>query len=99
MHKTEWMGGSVPTRNTTNQDILTIAQEISDYLAEHPKAADSLEGVASWWLARQRYESAEDVVQKALEHLVTKGVVEKISNKGGKTVFSYANKKIKPKCY
>lgn len=94
MLKTNWFGGSVPKINTNN-DIHIIAEEISDYLADHPKAADSLEGVASWWLTRQRYERAEDIVQRALEQLVTQGVVKKVSHQGGKTVYSYAveNKK------
>lgn len=89
---TDLQSGSVPKRNNSEQNILTIAQEISDYLAEHPKAADSLEGVASWWLTRQRYERAEDIVHKALEHLVAQGVVKKVNNKGNKTVYSYAVK-------
>lgn len=50
-----------------------LAAEIASYLRNHPDAADTVEGVAQWWLARQRYESALPRVEQALEHLVATG--------------------------
>jgi hypothetical protein len=59
-------------------DITLIANEIRRYLQSHPQAADSIEGVARWWLMRQRLEESRDRVERALESLVAEGVVEKV---------------------
>jgi Fe2+ or Zn2+ uptake regulation protein len=85
--------GSVPE---TKQDeaIVAIAQEISAYLKAHPEAADSLEGVARWWLARQHYEQAINKVKKALEYLVAEGVVTRTSTTGGNTLYSSASRDV-----
>ena len=58
--------------------IASLAAEIEQYLASHPSAADSMEGIRRWWLARLRVEEGVLRVQQALELLVTHGaVVEK----------------------
>ena len=75
--------------NIDIKDVMLVAKEINQYLADHPNAADSLEGVVNWWLARQRYTKATDIVQQALEHLVNEGVVKKVVRKGNKPVYSY----------
>lgn len=57
------------------QEIRRVAQEIERYLLSHPKASDSLTGIAKWWLARQRYQDALAIVQEALEYLIANGRV------------------------
>ncbi|HEX6975519.1 MAG TPA: hypothetical protein VF147_14035 [Vicinamibacterales bacterium] len=47
--------------------------EILAYLEAHPSAADSLEGIVSWWLPRQRYVEARDLIQRSLDRLVDSG--------------------------
>ena len=71
-----------------NERVLTIAEEISHYLEGHPDAADTLEGVVNWWLARQRFEYAFRTVEKALNHLVAEGKLEKHVTVDGRTVYS-----------
>lgn len=83
------MMAKTPTNDT---DVNAVANEINEYLAEHPNAADSLEGIVTWWLGRQRYSKATDVVQKALELLVADGVVNKVIRKGNKPIYSYKDK-------
>ena len=61
-----------------DEEILAIAQEIRNYLTGHPNAADGLEGIAKWWLSRQRYQENLAKVEKALDYLVTEGLIEKI---------------------
>ena len=78
--------GSV-SESDQDQEIVTIAHEIYDYLAAHPQATDSLGGVVKWWLARQRLESATDCVQKALDHLVAQGLVSRRVIPGGQVVY------------
>lgn len=53
----------------------TISEEIVRYLASRPHAADSVHGIAAWWLQRQRFEDSVAQVQQALDELEAKGMV------------------------
>jgi len=77
----------VPERPPDN-DIVQLADEIRNYLHAHPDATDTLEGVISWWLTRQRYLQATAKVQRALDYLESRGVVKKMRTPGGGTVYS-----------
>lgn len=72
--------------------ISKIAAEIVHYLMIHDKAADTLEGVTQWWIARQRIEESQQEVRKALELLCRQGVVKTVPIAGGKLLYSL-NKK------
>jgi Fe2+ or Zn2+ uptake regulation protein len=52
--------------------------EIVAYLAAHPHAADSLDGIVDWWLPNQRYETARSTIQAALDDLGRQGIVEEV---------------------
>lgn len=71
-----------------NADISVIAQEIIRYLEGHMNAADSVDGIAKWWLSRQRYEETLERVQQALDMLVSKGVLKRSITASGNTVYS-----------
>ena len=73
-----------------DKHVLAVASEIQCYLRNHPKAADSGEGVLRWWLTKQRYEDSMDIVHKALELLVAAGDVEKLETFGRGPVYSSA---------
>ena len=53
-----------------------LCREILDYFQTHPNAADTVEGIANWWLPRQRYETTRARIQLALDRLVAEGLVE-----------------------
>jgi hypothetical protein len=53
----------------------SVAREIEHYLETHPLAVDSLEGIATWWVLRQRIRAEVELVRAALEHLVAAGGV------------------------
>ena len=72
--------------------IALIAEQIMNYLKSHPKAADSVEGVARWWLRRQQYEDAKHRVRKALDYLVTRGLVSKMRLADGNIVYGSREK-------
>ena len=55
--------------------VSSAAREIERYLGTHPEASDSLQGIASWWVVRQRIRSEIAVVSAALEQLIDAGVV------------------------
>lgn len=46
--------------------------EILGYLADHPEAQDTVEGIMEWWLLEQRIKIATTEVRVALEQLVAK---------------------------
>ena len=71
-----------------NEDIAKLAKEIGRYLAAHPNAADSLEGVVKWWLTRMRYEESWEQVRRALEMLVGQGSVTTHPGRDGKIIYS-----------
>jgi len=52
-----------------------VACQILGYLRKHPAAKDTLEGIAGWWLERQRVERTVDEVAESLRLLVGRGLI------------------------
>jgi len=48
------------------------------YLQEHPHAMDTLEGIAEWWIERERIRFDVARVAGALARLVDRGVLERV---------------------
>jgi len=71
-----------------NEEVVAVAREIERYLALHPHAADTVEGIQRWWLVQQRYQVWQ--VQGALDHLEACGAVSKTVVAGEKIVYSAA---------
>jgi Fe2+ or Zn2+ uptake regulation protein len=71
-------------------EIFRLARKIERYLQAHPRAADSLEGVVQWWLPATKTEWEAAQVQRALEHLVNKGVVRKTVLLDGRILYGGA---------
>ncbi|NUO07652.1 MAG: hypothetical protein HUU08_03075 [Candidatus Brocadia sp.] len=53
----------------------SIMQEIVAYLSEHPDAEDTLEGVAEWWLLKQKVRHKTREVKKSLSEMVAQGLL------------------------
>lgn len=70
-----------------NDEVVAIAREIERYLADHPHAADTLEGIQRWWLREQRHPASQLV--RALERLEARGAVSR-NSVAGKTIYSAA---------
>ena len=58
------------------QDEDEVAEAIQRYLAEHPHAADTVEGIAEWWLMRHQVRVTVATVERALRRLAEKGALE-----------------------
>ena len=54
---------------------LQAAQTILSYLSKHPSSSDTVQGIATWWLNRERLEYTKNQIRRALAYLVGKGVV------------------------
>lgn len=74
-------------------DIQKIAEQIAGYLNNHPNAADTIEGIAQWWLPGKRMEVSITIIQRALNQLVSSSVVEFSTNISGHKVYSSKKKK------
>ena len=66
--------------NVTHDD--DVATAILGYLEEHPHGMDTLEGIAEWWIARQRIRVNVAAVARVLERLTEGGAVEVVSANG-----------------
>jgi len=52
-----------------------IARRILQYLAAHPDAKDSLEGIAQWWIERGRGETPGGGLERAVAALCAEGLI------------------------
>ena len=77
--------------DNSESDMVYLRGEIIDYLRKNPNAGDSLEGLMSRWLSRNRGKIDVANVEQVLEQLITEGLVKKISLVGG-TMIDRTNK-------
>ncbi|HKQ30692.1 MAG TPA: hypothetical protein VJS66_05345 [Burkholderiales bacterium] len=70
--------------------VVEAAEAIRRYLDVRPNAAETVEGVARWWLARQRRGEAVALAQNALDRLEAEGRVVKFNLAGGKVMYRRA---------
>jgi hypothetical protein len=65
-------------------EVSRIIFDILAYLADHPDAEDTIEGIAQWWLLEQRIRQQIPVIENALAELADKGFVIKQSGSNGR---------------
>jgi hypothetical protein len=77
--------------NTTPPDseVEDIARELEHYISLHPTAADTLRGIARWWLTRAAI-PALDNVETALAALVGRGVLIRKPLPDGNSIYASA---------
>jgi len=68
-------------------DVHSIAAEIMNYLQQRPMAADTLDGIAYWWLVQQAITRHVGLVEQALEHLVREGKIAKDLSEQRDTIY------------
>jgi hypothetical protein len=73
-------------RHLSERDM--VAQQIMQYLLEHPAAADSPAGIRDWWLRRDEGVD-QDLVEEALEDLVSRNWVLAHGEKADTRVYSF----------
>jgi hypothetical protein len=73
-----------------NERTEEVANVVARYLLAHPDASDTLDGIARWWLSRQRQDDASELVQAALELLIDRGLVERRTTADGVILFRSA---------
>lgn len=73
-------------------DPSEICRGILQYLHDHPEAADSLDGIASWWLPQSGLSVSIESVQAALAQLVEGHQIARIDLADGRTLFQSIDK-------
>jgi hypothetical protein len=75
---------------TYSERTIVIAGIIERYVNDHPRAADTPEGIRGWWVARQRYDESLDDVQNALDYLVELGRLSRVALPDGAVIYARA---------
>jgi hypothetical protein len=57
-----------------------LSEAIRRYLAEHPFAMDTLDGIAEWWVMRDQVRTDVEAVARVLDHLVRNGELEQLGS-------------------
>lgn len=70
---------SAPTRE--------LVHEIASYLGRHPRAEDTVEGIAEWWLLEQQIVRQTALVQEALAVLTANGLVRQRKGHDGRIYY------------
>ena len=60
---------------TYTKQELQAAQTILSYLSKHPSSSDTMQGIAEWWLTRERFDCTKKQIRQALAYLIGKGAV------------------------
>lgn len=76
-----------PERTMDSATIDSAAAAIKRYLQDHPDSADTVDGVAEFWLTRQRVRETRVVVSEALKRLTASGAVHEVRNVDGRVIY------------
>jgi hypothetical protein len=67
-----------------------IAWKILAYLADHPDAQDTLEGIAHWWILERKLRCQLHKVREAVSELVGKGLILECKSRDSKVYYRIA---------
>lgn len=62
-------------KRSANTSRGSLADEVLQYLLNHERAHDTVEGIVAWWLPIQKIEYAINKVEAALRELVARELV------------------------
>jgi Fe2+ or Zn2+ uptake regulation protein len=84
---------SADSQGSDQQHEEKLSSAILRYLAENPRAMDTLEGIAEWWIARQQIRVEVSTLVRVLNRLTERGLLE-VTGTGG-----YARYSLKPQSH
>ena len=85
------IGLAIEGKAEKNQQIAMVAEKILRYLCIHAEAADTVEGIARWWLRRRDYEVTPGLVDEALQQLLREGLAIETSTPSGNEIYRRGN--------
>ena len=75
-----------------------VAQELLGYLARHPDAQDTLEGILEWWLLEEKIRRRAFEVREALAELVRSGLLRERKGKDERTHYRVNRRRYEELC-
>lgn len=67
-----------------------IERLVARYIADHPNAADTVEGIRSWWIVADVRDASRAEVQAAVDSLVSHGTLSLIALPDGTPLYAGA---------
>ena len=74
------MAGSSSELGDENGREKQLEEAVISYLHEHPHAMDTLEGIAEWWIMRQKVRVDVETLTRTLERMTDRGLLERIGS-------------------
>src|SRR5262245_9018355 len=76
-----------PACVSANPPLLSPAPEILDYLARHPEAQDTLDGILHWWVLDSCVKRWAPRIAETVTNLVQQGFLEEKRSPDGQTFY------------
>ena len=73
--------------NVSDRRLPSPAPEILDYLARHPDAQDTIDGIIHWWVLDVYVRKWAPKIAETVAQLVERGFLEEKSSSDGKTFY------------
>jgi len=71
----------------TDPSLPSPAPEILDYLARHPEAQDTIDGILHWWVLDACIRKWAPKIAETVAQLVDRGFLEERSSAGGQVFY------------
>jgi hypothetical protein len=79
-----WDASSSMSSESRQVDAQALSDLVLGYLAEHPEAMETLDGIAEWWIDRRLIRVDVEALASALERLTAQGTLEAIGTGRGR---------------
>lgn len=76
-------------------DKSQIARDVLSYLAEHPEAQDTFEGIVEWWLLEQKIKRQTAEVREVLDNLASRKLILERRAGDSRTHYRLNRRKVK----
>ncbi|HLL70133.1 MAG TPA: hypothetical protein VK363_01795 [Pyrinomonadaceae bacterium] len=76
-------------------DKSQIARDVLAYLAEHPDAQDTFEGIVEWWLLEQKIKRQTAEVREVLDNLASRKLILERRAADSRTHYRLNRRKVK----
>lgn len=74
-------------------ELENVENAINQYLQQYPQAADTVEGIAKWWLPRFEISLPLESVRRVLEKMVAAGKLNRLEKHDGSVIYTLVQRK------
>ena len=69
-----------------DDEVHAVVEALGDYLRANPRASDTAEGIATWWLGGSRSVDPR-IFEHALQSMVARGIIQKVTRCDGHVLY------------